>query len=87
MLNIELMPSNLTSLHLPDYADAHTGILLFNNIYHCIEDFYIYISTILFSNCRRYIEWYCLNGPYIVTSENVHCNTHLFQSNCARATW
>ena len=38
MLNIELMPSNLTSLHPLDYTDTHTDIILFSNLYHCIED-------------------------------------------------
>ena len=87
MLNIELMPSNLTSLHLPDYADAHTGILLFSNLYHCIEDLHIYISTNLFSKCSRYIEWYCLNSPYIVIIWKCALYIHLFQPNYTRATW
>ena len=87
VLNIDLMPSNLTSPHLPDYVDAHTGLLLLINLYHCIEDLYIYISSNLFSNCRRYIKWYHLNGPYIANIRKCELYIHLFQSNYARATW
>ena len=85
--NIELIPSNLTSPHLPDDADAHTNILLLSNLYYCIEDFHIHISTILFSSYRRYIEWYYPNSPYIAIIQKCALYIYLFQSNYARATW
>ena len=87
VLNIDLMPSNLISPRLPDYVDAHTGLLLLINLYHCIEDLRIYISTHLFSNCRRYIERYYFYSPYIANIRKCGLYIHLFQSNYARVTW
>src|ERR1700682_3299883 len=81
------MPSNLTSPHLLDYVDAQTGLLLLTNLYYCIKNFHIYISSNLFSNCRRYIEWYYLNSPHIANIRKCGLYIHLFQSNYTRATW
>ena len=85
--NLDLMASTSNFFSSSRLCSCSYSLFLLIYRSYCVKNLHFYIFTDLFINCRKYIEWYYLNSPYIANIWKCAQYVHLFQPNYTRETW